>query len=79
MRNLDNSFALILDDLNAAKRGQDRDVQDRIDGTIMRIKDIRLMAESEGRTGRGAVKWACENYFWSMTEADEVLGDARRG
>ena len=78
MRNLDNSFNLILDDLEAAKRGQDSDTVDRIRGSILRIEDVRIMAEGEGRKGRTAVRWAIEHYRWSMAEADEIIGDARR-
>jgi len=78
MRNLDNSFTLILDDLNSAKKRQDPDTVDRIASCMMRIKDVRIMSEGEGRTGRAAVKWAIQHYRFSMAEADEIIGDARR-
>ena len=40
----------------------------------MRICEIWGVAESDGRTGADAVRWARKNFHWSMGEADDVIG-----
>jgi hypothetical protein len=73
-KNLTPSFAIVIDDLCAARAASaDADERDRIESTVDRVREIREHAESAGFTGCEAVAWACKRFFWCMTEADELL------